>query len=228
MAPIENGNLTIPLYHGTSTLSTDSTVQNGLVGADPLVGLGAYDFAQKILPHHRRRSTERGEEPDLLLEKMVDPNLKPGMTRFEYGSVYLTAHEPTARSYASRECGSELIERVMQEYRQLVESEGQSEAIRSLSTHPFLGFVRNSNYRRVLIKAVDIPLSSIKTEGGGNAEKRVREVYKKPDGSDAGHNFDSLHLQFLNFKVVAPIDQSKLELYQFNAQDELELMNPSD
>ena len=103
---VEDGRLTVPLFHGTSSLFYDSILSTGLGGRNVVEDLGIRKAARLLLD----LCAEYRQEPDWLLDIdacdriAADPakdRLSDGFAfSFRYGGTYVSASRDTAATYA--------------------------------------------------------------------------------------------------------------------------------
>lgn len=93
--------LTIDLFHGTSTLFLDSIVQNGLGGINPISQWNVLELSKEVL----ELSEEHLKENEIYViksfsfRKMTEQS-NEGMFNFQHGQTYLSPSRDTASSYA--------------------------------------------------------------------------------------------------------------------------------
>jgi hypothetical protein len=113
---VVGGKLTVPLFHGTSTLFQSSILETGLGGRNVIEDLGLRAIVHELLTYDEDLATIPNWtfERQFLLKVAEDPSCQNpvGHTgfNFRYGGTYVTPSKQTAARYAlSSDCGSEAL-----------------------------------------------------------------------------------------------------------------------
>jgi hypothetical protein len=109
----QDGYLTFPLYHGTSTLFRASIEKHGL-GAqrdDSLFDLSVLDQLAGLLDVPGNR-TDWWQMNDLAVKAIINQGVSGGGMNFRHGGVYLSSSRQTAQMYAKNPKGSEVISHI--------------------------------------------------------------------------------------------------------------------
>ena len=107
----EENNLTVDLYHGTSTLFLDSIVSNGLGGINPVKDWNLLELSKEVydLSVEHLQGTQLFQVSSLAFKLMTEQK-NSGSFNFQHGDTYLSASKITAANYAiSKRYGSEIL-----------------------------------------------------------------------------------------------------------------------
>jgi hypothetical protein len=196
MSLVENGILTIPLYHGTSSLFIDSIIDKGLGGIDPLDELGArefgckmFDLCDRYLCRDEKWKSHRG-----LVEATVKQESIGGGLNYKHGESYLALAPDMAISYAcSQRYGSEFLTTsirmyILLKYKNVVDlscfDASPMMKLLDVAHHPILLTLNN-----VKIKDIDTETDRILSQ-----QLEEIEIYMKKN-----------ILRNLNFKLKVPV-----------------------
>ena len=104
---VKDGRLTVPLFHGTSSLFYDSILSTGLGGRDIVQDMGIRRAAQLLLDlsHTHRDDEDWLSDIDACKRIAADPSKdqlseRPIGFNFRYGGTYLSASSQTGARYA--------------------------------------------------------------------------------------------------------------------------------
>jgi hypothetical protein len=179
----EDGVLTFPLYHGTSSLFLPSIMKHGLGGRNIIEECNVLEFARELL---EKIKTSRGHTLSALsvdiFEKMCNQEITDGGFNFTHGGVYLSISVGKAAQYASsNKHGSELISYVMKAYENL---NLQSDTAINRKYGDLLQFLdkgKDSAFK-ILIEVNGINIESLRKETMRNArdflEGREKDLHK--------------------------------------------------
>lgn len=198
MQLIKDGQLMIPLYHGTSTLFLDDILAKGLGGVSPINKYSIMETLEKLVKkgyeynEYLPKSDWSPKSEHWLLKKnnMIVNNEIPN---HRYKGVYLTPSKFTAVRYTRNKYGSELISNTIILYQFLKEYSVPVEL-----DNDFLCKIINCSYDPVVIIASGVDCSLLQSE---NNNKPIEDTFKS--------------LQFFLEKGIDP-QQTNFELPQPN------------
>jgi hypothetical protein len=114
---VADGRLTVPLFHGTSTLFYESIVAAGLGGRNIVEDLNLrtvvrslLDLCETELPHDASWASEKAAALKIGASPSLDSLNRNWGFNFRYGGTYVSASRRTAETYALLyNCGSEAL-----------------------------------------------------------------------------------------------------------------------
>jgi hypothetical protein len=216
---IQNGHLTVPLFHGTSTAFYDSILSKGL-GRNIVEEMGIRKAATILLDACEScPQDDKWPSPIDACQKIAaDPAevlLGGGMGRmsFRCGGTYLSASSETAAVYAFLPSGGEALREVLRLYRLV------SSARPEFATHrqftPLVEFASRAS-RPLLVEASQVPVADLRSEQGDLIDEiieRMQEAAGDPDIYDclvAQHKFELMrHIPAhrLRFHLISQIEE---------------------
>ena len=201
--------LTVPLFHGTSTLFIDSILKKGLGSINPLKELNLFDFGNELLLLIEKYLSETEfyklniDSYNKIIEQSID-----GKLNFQHGNTYLAAVEKTAVSYAlTNQYGSEFLSFTMKFLDELLNKEI---LIQNLREKYFKVFeLINMKPTPILIKVENISKNSLLNEYGDSAENNLIKM-----DSLIGEKWRyDIRLDQCNFRLNSPISINNLTVY---------------
>lgn len=212
---VVDGKLTVPLFHGTSTVFHESILESGLGGRSVVEELGVRAAAQALLGHEDAltKFPEWPMEKYFLLKMAQDPpsqipaNATYGFN-FRYGGAYLTPSRQSAINYAlyNKE-GSEAIRGILKVLDVLVKRLPQvaSQAV-------FSNILRFARLPRepMLIEAHEVDVLSLRAEQGGDNAPVLADIEAALEDPDIYEVMTSQS----NFELIRPIPASQLHFYR--------------
>ncbi|MBN4174623.1 hypothetical protein GSU75_01832 [Pseudomonas savastanoi pv. phaseolicola] len=204
----QDGYLTFPLYHGTSTLYRDSIKKHGL-GAlrdTSLFDFGLLEQFAELLDAPRNK-TDWWQMNDFVVKAMIKQGISGGGFNFRYGGLYLSSSRQTAQMYARSPKGSELISHIFLAYEAL-KSVNPKEARRLLPCkHPLTELFEQPS-RPMLITINRIKAHELTTEHGNPIEQQLAEMKAVREEAEA-HLIDASWQQ-RNFAFAGTLEPQKL------------------
>jgi hypothetical protein len=212
---VADGRLTVPLFHGTSTLFYESIVEAGLGGRNIVEDLGLRAVVRSLL---ELCESELEPDPKWLLDKAFAIKIAANPTvqnlnghwgfNFRYGGTYVSASRRTAETYALLyDCGSEalaltlrLLERLSQQRPALAAREEFSRVNVLARKHP----------EPLLVEARDVEVASLRAEQGGSCAailERVESALAELDTYD-------LMVQQENFELLRVVPVASLRFHK--------------
>ncbi len=214
---VRDGRLTVPLYHGTSTLFSESIFQYGLGGRNMIEQLGLRRAAGLLVEKCREFEANDDwlEGIDACIKIAHEPNLQPEsgpiLSFLRYGGTYVSASRATAATYArSYNHGSEALTYTLR----LLE---KAEAI-----FPHLAFRKEFSVIRaagkkpkqpLLIQARRVPISGLRSERGGEIEPVLRRISL---ALEEGRRDYQLFVQQANFELTQSVPPAQLHILRMS------------
>jgi hypothetical protein len=199
--------LTIPLYHGTSTLFLGSIIKHGLGGFNAMKEWKIFELAKEVynLSEEHLIHTDLFKRSSASFSKMVNQS-NADIYNWQHGETYLSSSSQTAARYAiNKEYGSELLTYTLNFLNQLLKLN--------------LSYVKGDLYRKyenvfaliemrpapILIEVEGVPKSSLIDELGNDPQLQFANI---EDVLQSGVADPQLYLQRTNFRLVSPIPVS--------------------
>jgi hypothetical protein len=217
---IRDGKLTIPLFHGTSTLFYDSIVEFGLGGRDVLSDFGIRAAARLLVELWPIVESDPLWESEMRYCRKIakDPSedvlLHDSGFNFRYGGTYVSPSREDAARYSSQ-VGSEALTCILCLLR-LLESKRPDLASRQTFT-PIRELASQSG-TPMIVEALDVNVSFLRAEQGGLADDIMQRIDK---ALECPEFFDSLISQH-NFELLQPIPTRQLRFYRVLKYKDLE------
>jgi hypothetical protein len=206
--------LSVPLYHGTSTLFLDGILAHGLGAANPISDLRLLDFITDIRPlldaHLASTTIYQARSGSFAL---MAAQASRGLN-FQHGHSYLSPSPETAIRYAAnKRYGSELLTYTLDFLQALLDHEVPTVADQLFSRYPSIFACLDISPAPVLIRAERVPVQSLLTENGQSPDEHVKRISELcrtfPD------HFDVLTQQ-LNFRLVQPLLPQQTKAWLIN------------
>jgi hypothetical protein len=177
VAIVSNDALTIPLYHGTTTLFEESIRQHGLGGKNPLHDLNAYSTFQEVfnLGDNTLGDDELWKKSRYFLEPILHQAYLGGNNSFKHGESYLTTNPELASKYAY-DCvvgGCEYLYylKVLIDMLRFKNVEGVESLVNSS-----IRMKLDHEYRPVLVTLPKVLVTDIDTETGRSLDGQLIEI----------------------------------------------------
>jgi len=171
----KHGHLTIPLYHGTSSIFSESIIKDGLGAVSQSLNYDIELF-RKICSAHNKTDWQSNWwiENSYTWESML--NKKTGkFSNFRYGGTYLSPSRENASGYAiNNSYGSELLSSIIDGLKNL-ENFDQEHAYRIIPRGHWIRNVMLEQHRPILITIHAIKVTDLTTE----KEDSVFDLLKK-------------------------------------------------
>ncbi|SHJ79356.1 hypothetical protein SAMN02745146_0182 [Hymenobacter daecheongensis DSM 21074] len=208
--------LTIDLYHGTSTLFLDSILKNGLGGINPVTDWKLLELSKEVytLSEQHLRETHLFQLSAPSFQQMIKQS-NGGSFNFQHGDTYVSPAKQTAARYAiSKRYGSELLTYTIDFLKELLALNIQYVKTTLYRKNLKVFGLIESNPSPLLIQVKGVNISSLLDEHGANPRKNLEEIDEWLDISS-----DMLGLQQTNFRLAAPVGAEKLKLFLINVQN---------
>ncbi len=182
----EEGNITIGLYHGTSSIFLPLIEKFGLGGFNIFEKFKLKELLRKNCDFLETNKEKSGwwQSNEFACKTMLDNRVTNGGMNFRYGGVYVTPSKHTATRYAqSNRYGSEYLTTVLLAY-EAVKDISKSMAEQIIQDHHELNCFINSNPKPnpILITISNVNKKDLSTERGNNLEEQL-EFIKSSDES---------------------------------------------
>lgn len=210
MALVENGKLTIPLFHGTSSLFAESIAKNGLGAKNPIDDLHVLTFLKKLIC---LADTLLAEDEMWLAWNSVTKRMLNQGRHFQHGSCYLSPSRETAIRYAiSNPFGSEIISVSKELYDQIHNLHPQYALNTILEGLPLMKILEETPFP-VLAEVSEVDVSSLMGETGENPEEIINEISNITALQGDEVVFDAV-IQQSNFRLIRSLEPGKAKLYK--------------
>lgn len=209
MELVKEGRLTIPLFHGTSSLFVDSIYEKGLGGEDPVRELKVLPFLSSL-----REICEETllDNPEWLAQRwVVEQIARQCNPAFRHGVSFLSPSHLTAVRYAvSNPLGSEIISIACKLYSLLTEYEPGHALDSRLAGSPVIA-VFSSRPEPTLVEATNVNLAFLQGEQGQPAKDVIDSLENMATALDRRH-FATVSQQS-NFRLLHPLQSCHLRFY---------------
>lgn len=233
---VVDGRLTVPLFHGTSTLFYESIVEAGLGGRNIVEDLGLRTVVSSLL-----KLCEKELQPDsnwpfdkvAALKIAANPTIRNlnqdcGFN-FRYGGTYVSASRRTAATYALLyDCDSEALAHALKLFERLSQQRPPLAAREEFSR---LYALAQKHREPLLIEARDVEVASLRAEQGGSSAAILKRIESSLDDLDI---YDEV-VQQHNFELLQAVPTSNLRFYKIRRHStdkllgdfELEMLQPT-
>ena len=218
MQLIKDGLLTIPLFHGTSTLFLDEILTKGLGVVDPIKKYGTMETLEKLI--------HKGFEYIEYLPKNIPGvisghiylnhckiyvNQPSGNFNYRYGSVYLSPSKITAVKYSRNKYGSEHISNTINLYLYLKEYSVPVEL-----DNDFLNHIKNRSYQPVVIMASGIQVPWLKPERKNETIDSQFEWIQSLDMEEFDEMTQQTNFELCHPQIITPEHLTVLSEKEYN------------
>lgn len=210
MLVADNGQMLVPLYHGTSKIFLDSIQESGLGAKDPNIMFKSHELLTEMF---NLEGWNWSDDPELLtIRYIVDQSVSIGGFNFRHGNTYLTPSKLTAVRYAlTNRLGSELLSTTISLFDRLkVRDEGK--ACEVASKYPIISGLLSLEHQPLLVEALQVPIRSLRSEQGDAPEVVIDQINNSPDGMDS----KLFHVVFQqhNFELIYSLPAENLRYYE--------------
>jgi hypothetical protein len=206
-----DGKLRVPLFHGTSTLFTESIRETGLGGRRQLDDIGLGKAALELLRYEAQLEKVPNwdfEKP--LLLRVADTSQNQVGSFLRYCGTYMTPSTQTAARYALlNECGSEALASTLRVLKPVL---AQLPAL--ALQEPFSAVLSFAGQPKspVVVEAHDVRADWLLSERGEPCGKVLEMLQNIFDDHD-DDLFDTFTQQ-MNFELIHPIPPSQLRFHR--------------
>lgn len=193
MKLFKDGQLMIPLFHGTSMLFVDEIFEKGLGAIDPLQEYGIKETLEKLI-QKGYEYLPKSEHGRLTFSNAM---LNQTMGNHKYGGVFLSPSKITAVKYSRNYYGSEFISQTIALYYFLKDSSVPVEL-----DNEFLNNILDSPFQPAVIMATKVQCSWLQSE---ISRIPIEESFNKLQSiwDDGSLDFQYFSQQ-TNFKLCPP------------------------
>jgi hypothetical protein len=210
---VTNGLLTIPLFHGTSSLFYESILEHGLGGINIIRRLGVIDLLDRLVQLcEQHLKPEDNWAPTMFSARQIaNQSVADRGWNYRHGGVYLSPSVGTAARYATdKNCGSEAVHYFMLLYTRLKDEAPTLLTSVTSDATALLDFVSRPSAPLVL-RLEQVAIDSLRSEHGKEISGSLEYLEqilnsKKPNMSRMG--------QQTNFECTSPIPASRLTFYR--------------
>ena len=169
----DTSSISVPLYHGTSTLFLEDILTHGLGAKDPLTELNLFQFIADLHPlieaHLSGTTMYRNKTPGLV--RMMAQS--SGGLNYQHGESYLSTSKDTAIGYTvNKSHGSELLSYALNFLQELVNLKLPAVNKDLYQKYKQVFALLDISPAPILIQADGVPTSSLLTEGGTIRKRR--------------------------------------------------------
>lgn len=215
---VNNGVMTLPLYHGTSSLFVDSIREKGLGARNPIADYGVVQFLESIYPICEELFTTDDEwiARRVIIRPMMRQEVTAGGFNFQHGESYLTPCRGSAVGYAlSNLLGSELISVACFLFRMIEKHRPGELERRAFPRGPLLKLFCQSP-SPYLVTARNVPVQALVGERGNPVQEVIEQlrslVEAVPDLTGVTFN--------INFRLTSPLSPHLLSIEQIDPKTE--------
>lgn len=219
MSIVVEEKLTIPLYHGTSSLFIDSIRHCGLGGRNPIEHYKVVDFLACLYSICERLflDDEGWKTRRIYIEPMVKQDITEGGFNFQHGATYLTPTRQAAVNYAvNNRYGSEIISLSFLLYDKIKKEKASELNATEISDAPVLQLM-SSSPEPYLVKVPHVPVSILESEAGGSPDKMIEMIELSKDLL----NKDRSIFNF-NFRLLTPVPWNEISVERLDYEQEID------
>lgn len=205
----------VPLFHSTGSIFAESIKLAGLGAENPHQTLGTLAFMREMVETSPTVLVGLKNGYAAIVEMMLEQNAGE-MMNFRHGGTYLSAESFTAKKYAlsNRRYGSELLTHAFMVFDNLEQKE-PGLAADLAEKYALLMERRSADSRPVLVEALGVPISSLRSEGAKDPTGTIRTMQwyanRSPEARPA-----QLHQLWsqLNFELTAAVPVENLLFHE--------------
>ncbi len=215
---IENGLLSIPLYHGTSSLFLDSIIDHGLAGRNPIADWKILEIAKEVLnlSEIHLSDFETFVIREVSFRKMVDQKITKGGMNFQHGDTYISPSERTAIQYAiDKQYGSELLTYTIDLLRELERRDVPGVRTTLYKKYHHIFSLLDISPAPILVKLTKVPVTNLLSEFGEDASDNLEMI--ETNFRDHPKFANELNQQN-NFRLKIPIITDQLQFWLINVK----------
>jgi len=197
-----NKALSIPLYHGTSSLFLKLIQKHGLGGVNIIQELKVRESLETLFELCSMHCPEDNwwKNHEYIISAMVRQS-NSGIFNFRHGSVYLSASRFVAARYAiGMEYGSEMITHAVWCYEKIRHYGVEVDPMK----HPFTKLLGINKFP-ILVEVKNVDPSLLLNEKGGPATKLLEELSECNERSPAANEENDVFFQSFDFELAGTI-----------------------
>ena len=223
---IKNGKLTIPLFHGTSTIFLESIIENGLGGRNPLKDLNIFELANEVynLSDKYLKGPELYEVSYGSFGLMINQKAGTALSmNFQHGDTYLTPSQKTAVRYAigdkeerpehqEKHYGSEFLDYTLRFMMEIIKKNIREVEDDLIKKFPLGYNLLKSTPSPIIVELKYIPINHLLSENGDDPDKTLEQIQILYDAKKP------YLLQQFNLRLKQPVPTNKLKFWTINDQ----------
>jgi hypothetical protein len=211
--------LTVDLFHGTSTLFLDSIIQNGLGGLNPVKEWNLLELSKEVyeLSVKHLQDTQLFQVSSNSFKAMTEQSNNGSRSfNFQHGDSYLSPSKATAAKYAiNKEYGSELLTYTINFLKELLSKDIPYVKIDLFKKYPEIFGLIETKPAPLLIQVKNVNTSSLLSEHGEDPKHNLEQMQEMMNVSK---KFYDIAMQQTNFRLKAPVETSNLKVWLINVQ----------
>jgi|LauGreSBDMM110SN_4_FD.fasta_scaffold138073_1 hypothetical protein len=172
----KHGYLSIPLYHGTSSIFIESIISDGLGAISQNANYDIELFRKICSAHHKSDwQSDWWKDNSYTWESML--NQKTGkFSNFRYGGIYLSPSQENAAGYAKNNSyGSELLSSIIEALQDL-ESFDQNLALQLVPKGHWIRYVMTQKHQPILLTIKNMKISDLSTEKEQSTKELIEHM----------------------------------------------------
>jgi hypothetical protein len=221
--------LTIDLFHGTSTLFLDSIIKNGLGGKNQIFEWNLLELTREVyeLSKGYLKDTKLYRTSSWSFEQMAKQSNET--FNFQHGETYLSPSSITATKYAvNKEYGSELLTYTMKFLRELLSKDIPYVKNDLKRKYPELFRLLDAKPSPILIRVKNVTAESLLDEHGEEPHSNFKDIR---ESMKLSKELFETTLQQTNFRLNDSVLTNNLEFWLIDVSPEWKyykiLDNPS-
>ena len=208
----EKNELTVDLFHGTSTIFLNSIIRNGLGGINPVEDWNILELSKEVyeLSEKYLKETKIFKKSSLSFKEMAKQS-NSGVLNFQHGDTYLSTSKKAAIRYSiHKEYGSELLTYTINFLKELINLEIPYVMKDLYRKHKNIYKIINVNPSPILIQTKNVDVSILLDEFGNDPKDNFEKINTFSNGDIP-----------INFRLKSPIKSDKLTFWLINVTKQL-------
>lgn len=199
----EKDSIGIPMYHGTSDIFIPSIKEHGLGGKynHEIFNINILRLLFNKIEENRSHQPDDWVILKVHLEKMTRQEVTSAGFNFQYGNIYISAYEETAKDYSKNRFGSELLTEIYKCFN-ILKNINEHQALEIIPENHVISKIFKKEPRSAIIKLSIPDVSYIRKETG--------EPVSDDDISKIKSHINMRRFQ-PNFRLVKPIHIERLQ-----------------
>jgi hypothetical protein len=204
--------LTIDLFHGTSTLFLDSIIKHGLGGLNPVNEWNLLELSRDLYRLSEKYLSETGyfQENQYGFQRMTEQS-SGGSANYQHGQTYPSPSKFTALRYARNYYGSELLTEIMNHWKELLKLEDATASNYLAAKYPKILSLMGATLQPLLIRIKNVEVSSLLSEKGEDPNEYLRKINDAKNKES--YNPDT-SLQQTNFRLTKRVSVENLTIWE--------------
>lgn len=208
-------NLTITLYHGTSTLFLDNIIDKGLGGLNPVKEWKLVELSKEVYELSKQYLADNKlfKAHSYSFERMTEQSNK-GSFNFQHGNTYLSPSKQTATNYAiSKRYGSELLTYIIDLLQELLKLDIKEVKIYLYKKYSNIFGLIEANPSPLLIEVKNVNIASLISEHGEDPTSNLHQI---DEWLKEGISYFDILSQQTNFRLIEPVSTENLKFWFIN------------